>query len=51
MDSFNDQPIARGVGDTATAAIKTMLAAAMASTEKWVKASPSPLEGDQKWSP
>jgi hypothetical protein len=24
MDSFNDQPIARGVGDTATDAIKTM---------------------------
>jgi hypothetical protein len=25
MDTFNDQPIARGVGDTATDAIKTML--------------------------
>src|ERR1700752_4732414 len=24
MESFNDQPIARGVGDTATDAIKTM---------------------------
>jgi hypothetical protein len=24
MDSFNDQPITRGVGDTATEAIKTM---------------------------
>jgi hypothetical protein len=24
MDSFNDQPIARGMGDTATDAIKTM---------------------------
>jgi hypothetical protein len=24
MDSFNDQPIARGLGDTATDAIKTM---------------------------
>src|SRR5712675_1769474 len=24
MESFNDQPIARGVGDTATNAIKTM---------------------------
>lgn len=24
MDSFNDQPIARGVGDTAADAIKTM---------------------------
>src|SRR5258708_38139397 len=25
MDRFNDQPIARGMGDTATDAIKTML--------------------------
>ena len=25
MESFNDQPIARGMGDTATDAIKTML--------------------------
>jgi hypothetical protein len=25
MESFNDQPIARGVGDTTTDAIKTML--------------------------
>ena len=25
MESFNDQPIARGVGDTATDAIKSML--------------------------
>jgi hypothetical protein len=24
MESFNDQPIARGVGDTAAEAIKTM---------------------------
>jgi hypothetical protein len=24
MESFNDQPIARGMGDTATDAIKTM---------------------------
>jgi hypothetical protein len=24
MESFNDQPIARGVGDTATDAFKTM---------------------------
>jgi hypothetical protein len=33
MESFNDQPIARGVGDTATGAIKTM-ALARESAEK-----------------
>ena len=39
MESFNDQPIARGVGDTATEAIKTMWPLAVESTEKRVKAS------------
>jgi hypothetical protein len=42
--SFNDQPIARGVGDTATDAIKTM-SPLQESTEKWVKANPFPIKG------
>ena len=38
IESFNDQPIARGVGDTASDAIKNHVALAMAGTERWVRA-------------
>jgi hypothetical protein len=44
METFNDQPIARGVGDTATDAIKTMLP--LESAEKWVRASLFPTRID-----